>query len=436
MLSNQAGPASPMKQHLMRWVRARPGLIHAIRSVRMTALSVLPGADRRPATSLPPIDWSAARRDIAVPLDLVMQNVPVVPARRFHHEVLFDGGPVWPDFPDPPIVRHQVHDRPVDVNATASRRPGPHRTGPFVWGGRCLFHFGHLAAEHLNRLPAAMYHQPDAEVIFVLQPGKLIRDVPAYFWDMAAWFGVPAARIRFVTRPFIAGSLHVQAQTEHMSALAPPAWYLDLLDELPRLHGLAPVENRVLYVQRCGQLGKGNGAHAGETALVAALRRAGVAIMDPGQGTIAQQMALYAGAKVLIFAEGSALHGRQLLGRVDQTILVMRRRPGSMMARAQLAPRCSRLEYAGVVGGFVAPVHRNGARMLPHGITFTNLPALFHVLAQHGVDLSPHWDAAAHRADVAQDAATWMRAMMARSDVDPAATRRAAQPIFAQAGLT
>lgn len=425
-----------MKQHLIRWVKARPALVGAIRTIRRTAENALPAAAAAgAANSVVPFNWSTARRDIAVPPDLVLRDVPVVPSSRFHREVTFDGGPVWPEFPEPPVVRHLVHGKMVDVNATPAANPGPVRSEPFVWGGRCLFHFGHLAAEHMNRIPGSLYRNPDAKVIFVLPPGKRVADVPRYFLDMTAWFGAPAERIHFVTKPFVAWDLHVSPQTEHMSADDTPAWYLDLLDELPRLNNLAPVPNRALYVHRCGQLAKGNGAHAGETALVSALKRAGVAIMDPGQGSIIEQMALYAGAKLLIFAEGSALHGRQLLGRVDQSILVLRRRPRSVMARVQIIPRCTSLEYAPVVGGFAAPVHRNGKIMLPHGITFTNLPELFRTMSAHGIDIEPHWDQEAYEADKARDAGIWIKKILSRPDIDRTATLAAANELFVRMGL-
>lgn len=263
-------------------------------------------------------------------------------------------------------------------------------TRPLMWGGRCFHHFGHLAAEHMNRIPRALYHQPDAEVVFTLQPGKLIRDVPGYFWDIALWLGLPPGQIRFVTGPFVARRLHVSPQPEHMGALSPPEWYLELLEERARLNGLRPVENEVVYVHRLGESGRGNGGLAGEAALVEALRRAGVAILDPSAEPLSRQLAVYAGARLLIFAEGSALHGRQLLGRVNQKILVLCRRPGSTMAWAQIGPRCRELEYATASRGFACPVTRDGRALLPHGIAFAAVPELLAILARHGVALTRH----------------------------------------------
>lgn len=419
-----------MRRTVLQQIRARPLLLERLRLVRTRVLGSFPYAERRPALEDVSFDWSQARDGIGVPPDLVFNNISVVPARRFPKKLLFDGGPVWPDFDTTPVVRHMRHDAPADVNATAPRRQGVPMRGRMIWGGRCFFHFGHLAAEHVSRLPGALYNNPDARVLFTLHPGKLVRDVPQYFWDMVRWLGVSPQRIHFVTRAIVAEQLHVSPQAEHISTDAPPDWYLDLLDELPRLHGLSPVPNQVLYVQRVGQLAKGNGSIAGEGALVAALKRAGVAVLDPEKECLRQQMALYAGARLLIFAEGSALHGRQLLGRLDQRILVLRRRPRSEMARPQLTPRCRSLEYASAIRAFAAPVGRNGAKMLPHGIAFLNAEALLAILFRHGVDLSPHWNTNEYGRHVVQDAGDWRNAILSRKDIDTRATEAAIENAF------
>lgn len=420
----------------MQWIRRSPVLLDFARSARVGLLGRLPGAERRPRWEGHVCDWADARAGIPVPAARVFRDIQVVPARRFtYRNILSDGGPVWPDFENTPLVRHMVHDVCVDENATPSRRAGQRLPGPAIWGGRCYFHFGHLAAEHLNRLPASLYLEPRAIALFTLQPGKLVRDVPHYFWAMAAWFGLRPDRIRFVTRPLTVSALQVSPQAEHMSAVGPPEWYLDLLDELARLNRLQPVANEVLYVQRVGQLALGMGAHAGEAALVSALGRAGVAVLDPGRETLERQMALYAGAKLLIFAEGSAIHGRQLLGRVAQKILVLQRRRQGAMARAQLAPRCRELEYAPVIETFVDPVARDGGSMLPHGLAFYDTDRLLSTFLRHGIDLAPHWRSQEYTAAAVQDAAEWRRVIMARHDVDRSRTADAIRTGFQRSGV-
>ena len=105
-------------------------------------------------------------------------------------------------------------------------------------------------------------------------------------------------------------------------------------------HGPDFTAGHCRQVSRAGIAQRGGGGHAGESYLIGLLRSKGVTVLDPGQADLSVQMAAYAGAVRLIFAEGSALHGRQLLGRVAQDIDVLRRRPGKVMAQAQLQPRC------------------------------------------------------------------------------------------------
>ena len=54
---------------------------------------------------------------------------------------------------------------------------------------------------------------------------------------------------------------------------------------------------------------------AGEAYLEQVLERIGIGVIRPEKFSIAEQMATYRAAQTLMFAEGSALHGAQLLGR-------------------------------------------------------------------------------------------------------------------------
>lgn len=412
-----------MRDQLIAAIRRNPGMLARLRRARVAVLGRLPGADAGPGRAIPAADWSRAPRGLAVPQPLSYDDVAVMPARGYvFHQLLSDGGPVWPDFDATPLLRHHVHGRPEDRNALPPDRPPPALPGDTIWGGRAFFHFGHLASEHLNRIPGALYHRPGARVLLTLQPGKLPRDVPRHVWDMLAWLGAGPDRVHFVTSPVTARRLHVAAQTEQAGGPPPPNWYLDLLDCLPALNALPVHPARALYVHRQGQAARGNGAHAGEAALVQALGRAGVPVLDPGARDLRSQLALYAGAERLIFAEGSAIHGRQLLGRLDQSVVILRRRPHSTMARSQLAPRCTTLIHAPVIGAFAAPLGRDGVRMLPHGLAIYNLQALFGAFRRQGIDLAPHWDAKAYRDHAARDLEAWGRAIMARGDIDRAAT--------------
>lgn len=423
-----------MRKQIENILRRSPVTLDLARKLRFRLLGAL-STGRAPATQDlpgPRVDWRNARPGIAVPPPHVFTDIEVVPATRHHaHQPMFDGGPVWPDFDTLTVMRHAKNGAYIDVNASPSGQNLHSLNEPAIWGGRCFFHFGHLVAEHMNRLPGSLYVNPGATCLFILPPGKVARDVPDHFWAMADWLGLPRGQIRFVTRPMRVARLLVSPQAEQLNQCTPPRWYLDLLDEAARLNKLRSVRNDVLFVTRSSYLSRGGGACAGEDALRTALQRTGVAIMDPERESIDRQMALYAGAKLLIFAEGSALHGRQLLGRVDQKILVLRRRPGSMMAWSMLAPRCREIEYRAAIAGFAVPVNRRNKRLRPHGMAFYDLPALFDILAEQGIDAKSHWDDDLYRQSVERDARGWLRAIMARHDIDQAATKTSVAQVFA-----
>lgn len=190
-----------------------------------------------------------------------------------------------------------------------------------------------------------------------------------------------------------------------------------------------------LYVHRLGQLAQGNGSIAGEGVVVDALRKAGVAVMDPAKEPLADQLSRYAGARLLVFAEGSALHGRQLLGRIDQDILVINRRPGGTMAWAQIGPRCRQLTFAEVGRAFLCPVGADGTQLLQHGVTLANPAQLISAFAGHGIDLAQTLNAAMFAEAEKADLAIWWSAVQRLQNLDIAATRTAMQDILTTAGV-
>lgn len=349
---------------------------------------------------------------------------------------MIDGGPVWPDFENSPVVRHYRHDGPVDKNGCPSGADLIRVRRPAIWGGRMIPHFGHLAAEHMNRLAASLYSRPSDLVLFTTPKGIGKQRVPGYFWSIAEWLGLPREQIRLVKSPLLVEELRVTPQAECLLTCSTPDWYLDLLDEVARMNRLQPAANDVVFVCRSGYLAMGKGGAAGEEALTAALSRAGVVVLDPARESLKRQMELYAGAKLLVFAEGSAIHGRQLLGRVQQKILILSRRPQFELGRAMLEPRCASLEYVSPITDFAPPIKSSGGRMRPNGISFYDLSILFSTFAEHGVALAEQWDTDAYETSVERDAAAWYDRVQANASIDQKKSRAVIAPAFARAGLS
>jgi hypothetical protein len=104
-----------------------------------------------------------------------------------------------------------------------------------------------------------------------------------------------------------------------------------------------------LYVSRAGLRAR----FAGEGYLEVVLREAGFRVLRPETVSLEAQLSAYAGAETIVFAEGSALHGPQLMGRSLGDVTVLTRRAGWNLARAVLHPRAKSLRYVEAVQSLV-----------------------------------------------------------------------------------
>lgn len=334
----------------------------------------------------------------------LFRAIPVVPTVSVRSRVPC-GGPIWPDFGNQRAVRHCRSGRPVDPPPPAPAGRCDRIEEPCVWGGYLETSFGHLVAEHLPRLPFALAERPKDLFLFTAHPDHTADSLPPHVWDVLGWLGLPRERTRVVTSPVIAAELRAGAQAEMLWQSAPSAAYLAELDRIAARNGLEPEPRPVLYVTRAGMATRGHGGHLGEGYLVALLLSLGVTVIDPAALPIRAQLAAYAGAAHLVFAEGSALHGRQLLGYIDQTVHVLLRRRASRIGRRMIEPRCARLLYHETAGDVLRP---GSAPRVDIACTLYDCDALFAAFAAAGVDLAPHWDDDAWRAAAAADLAGWL----------------------------
>lgn len=342
-------------------------------------------------------------------------DLPVVPVTRVHQHVA-TGGPIWPGFAVQTWVRHCRNGRPWDKKPDLPARLLPF-AGPAVWGGFLDSHFGHFVADHLPRLALSLRERPGDSYLFTVEPGVTRGTLAPWVGQVFDWIGLPWDQVHLVTEGLYVAALRVAPQAETLSQIGPDAAYLAAI--APWAEGLVPERAPLLYVSRTGLPQKGGGAHAGERYLVALLQRLGVAVLDPARANVAAQMAAYAGAARLVFAEGSALHGRQLLGGVPQDIAVLRRRPDTLMAQAALVPRCRSLTYHDVGAGRLMAYWKTGKDRPDPALSLYDVGALMAVFQGLGVDLVPVWDHDAYRAAARADIADWTRVQ------DPGARRAA-----------
>jgi len=350
-----------------------------------------------------------------MPRLLTFENVPILPYTWLLEALkpggsAHCGGPLWPDWDRQTAARHCRRGRPVDTPPPLVP-PEETLTEPVAWGGAVVHHFGHQIAEFATRILPTLREWPDATFAFGVKPetGIVSLDTaPRFFLESLAWLGVPANRVRIVSRPTLATRLLVAPQGEQFGALVgeigPTADYLDSLDALVR-HRLGAVDRRgTVYVSRAAQRTR----FTGESMLETALARAGVTVFRPENFSIAEQMRCYATADRILFAEGSALHGLQLLGRGLGDVRVVVRRAGSTMARASIEPRTQSLAYLDYGVTHMHLLTPTGAPALNGGLVMLDEGRLLAGLESLGIHLRPHWETDRYRSACEDDAREWL----------------------------
>ncbi|MCW1933689.1 glycosyltransferase 61 family protein [Pararhodobacter zhoushanensis] len=322
----------------------------------------------------------------------------------------FSPGVFWPNFQADGLQRHFRNGAPI------CERPEPPEEPPVRFRGEAVFlgangsHFGHSCAEIVPRFLQSKTDHPDLPFILTGRLGHAEETTPTPVMSaLLGWFGIDQQRVKIITAPTVFDRLHVAAQAEHLNGARPYDAYLDLLDALYVRNGLESIDSDYVYVSRA-QLRPGYGIHAGESYLCTLLEAAGVRILYPERSPLRLQLALYAGAKRLIFAEGSALHGRQLLGRFPQHIDILeRRKKKKKFAVNQLAPRCDALTYVSATARNLTFKTDTGDGDLFRALALYDVDAVLTYFDAIGLPLKRLWDQTAFAK--AQDDAilAWVR---------------------------
>jgi hypothetical protein len=314
----------------------------------------------------------------------------------------------WAD--DAPDFAHQLRGGRLADSPRAVGTPSPSSEpvqvieGPAVWCGFLADHFGHFVAEHATRLLFSRLERPDDTFLFLLRPWIDEAKVPAWFWDVLDWYGIPREQVAFVTsRPVLVRELRILPQAEHLT-VGPAREYLDALDDHTRPMLPAGPPAGTLFVSRAGM----NLRLGGERYLEDRLRDAGVTVLRPEAAPLREQLDRYASAERIIFTEGSAMHGRQLLGRIEQDVSILVRRKGKHVGRVLLEDRVSTLDYVDtLVGNLPFSVDAAGRPAMYHAFPLTDQRTLVEAFGKHGVDLSGTWSESAFEESQQEDLENW-----------------------------
>jgi hypothetical protein len=347
-------------------------------------------------------------------------DVRIEPAREVG--TITGGGGICAPADAPEWVATLRNGVPAVGAVQPSAAPAARLLGEYVWGGVTVAQPGNFVAEHAPRLLFSASERPDCTVLFLLRKDVTPETLAAWFWQVLAWLGIGRDRVAFVAdTPVVVERLTVFPQAEQLTGVLddrpgprdldrtglPSAEYLDALDQHASDRGIAPIENDLVYVSRAATVTP----LAGESYLEVLLRGAGVCVLRPEEHDVVEQLRYFAGARRLVFAEGSALHFRQLLGRRPQTVTVLQRRPGRLVARGPLQPRVDSLDYVSVVSGLVLGPF-DAATGVPVGyaaLPYTDPARLVRAFRDLGIDLGGQWDDDEFAAAREQDLVNWAR---------------------------
>lgn len=271
---------------------------------------------------------------------LAYRRIPNAQVQAFDWPILgplprgFRGGPVLTEEVDAPL-RHVRRGRPVD-----SFRPDEgyedRLAGQYVYAGPIVDHFGHYMAECVHRIVTARIRGLRFPPLFVsshgFDPYPTYHAFPDFMKETLAFLGIRPSEAVVINRNTIVEVLHITEPGSELAG-APKPGYADALTEFstPKLderHGTTR-RPRKLYVSRSAL--RPQGMLLGEAWFEEQLERDGFTIFRPEEWRISPQLDHYRKAEIVVFPEGSACHGTELLGT-------------GMMGRCFLLPRRSRQE--------------------------------------------------------------------------------------------
>ena len=244
----------------------------------------------------------------------------------------FDGGAYHADGS---VCARSLHRKVNFINQPrplTSLESFPRVRGVHLYGGILKNeHFGHFLIESLSRLWALNRVEQALEsiVFYARYPSQ---PVPKWAHDLLA-IVAPGIAVSIVSRPTVFETLVVADQAAHSvnCCIYGHPWIRDVFAPLREMEG-ASFEK--LYVSR-SKLNNAGGFFC-ERWLEDVLAADGFVTVHPEEYTVREQIALYNGAKSLIFAEGSALHLFALTCRMDQKAYIIQRRKNASIFEWQL----------------------------------------------------------------------------------------------------
>ncbi|EAZ93329.1 hypothetical protein CY0110_16077 [Crocosphaera chwakensis CCY0110] len=293
-----------------------------------------------------------------------------------HQNGLFHkGGPIWPDWSKQMEARQCNNGIPVDnIPSFPSYKIDSFIEEPLVWCGPIVDHFGHQIADFSTRLLHSKHILPKAKFVFSAKNPYYFDffNTPSFFREILNWYNISPNQVKIISQPCIAKELSVAPQSEQLNNLGPSQEYLDLLDCLVEKQLIKKPKQGTIYISRAGM----NIRFAGEVYLEQLLRKINVKIIRPETMNLKTQLSEYESSERLIFSEGSAIHGIQLLGRCINEVQVLNRRPKAKIAKNFIDVRADNLTYFDITKGILYKVNDKNNIIYNRGLSILDEDAL------------------------------------------------------------
>lgn len=261
-----------------------------------------------------------------------------------HGGAAFVGGLV-PDGTFPDALRQTRDRRAVDAFNTKENYSF-RADGTYLYGGLIYGHFGHIMSEMIHRILTTRACFRERTWLFVgleqSQPLRGFHYLPSSFRSALDFLDVARESVLCVHTDTTVEYLNVAEQGSDFAG-GPKPGYLALLRAYsePRLNHLYPHGSafRRVYVSRSHFSRKGG--FLGERYLERMLESEGFVIFHPEEHPLAWQMEVYRRAETLIFPEGSACHGVELLGNdsLKKCVFLEKRKSHQKVFHNILKPR-------------------------------------------------------------------------------------------------
>ncbi len=222
-------------------------------------------------------------------------------------------------------AREKQSSTSADIEAwdLGSRREPERIKGIWLYAGPIYKHFGHCMAESFHRLwPLMVNKKLSLKGLLFLGENNDCNDnknqLLDYQREVIDHLELTSFELRVCTKPLLVDKLLIASQASTLGPLSEPCdQYIDMLtnyNPLPKKE----LCSKSFYISRTKL--SSTSRLIGEKLLEKKLKEFGYQIIYPELISLSQQLEVYASAERLVFCEGSAVHGLEILGRVKAKI--------------------------------------------------------------------------------------------------------------------